>query len=163
MKKLVSYGVPLIAGMLLCFLYSTVYHSEWYTKSAALAIITLLQTFHVEHLIAQLPFPEASLVLDLVRAVVLSSLFTTILVLLTVKLKILAHNSQLITLGVLLACITELVSPIIILTFLKQGALESLQELNLTLFERLPVTVASWYLPLVVLVLFSMMVVRIKT
>ncbi|WP_107175877.1 hypothetical protein [Photobacterium leiognathi] len=163
MKKLVSYGAPFVLGVFAYFLYSMLYHSEWYTKSSALTIITFLQALKIEHLISQLGFSEASLVLDVVRAIFLSLLFTALLILLTIKLKVLARNSQFITLGVLLACIIELVSPIIFLIIIKQLPLDSFHESTLTLFEQLPVTVASWYLPLLISVVLSMMVVRRKT
>ncbi len=163
MKKLVFYGVSFSLGGGVCFLYTMVYQSEWYTKSSAYAIISLLQALQIEHLISQLEFSEATLMLGLVGAIFLSLLFTALLVLLTMKHKLLARNSQFITLGVLLTCITELVSPIVYLAITKQLPLDSLHKSNLALFDKLPETVASWYLPLLILVFFSMMVVRIKT
>ncbi len=163
MRKLASYGVPFIIGVLLFCLYEAVYHTEWYNKTVAQTIITLLGTFQLEHLVTQIAFPEIRFLFDLVGAIVLSLLFTALLVLLTIKLKTITRNSQFITLGVLLACVGKLVLPIVVLKRLDRGTIGSLQELYLTLFSQLQISVVSWYLPLVVLVLFSMMAIRTKT
>ncbi|EGU60377.1 hypothetical protein VINI7043_29165 [Vibrio nigripulchritudo ATCC 27043] len=163
MRKMGSYGIPLIVGVLLFNLYSVTYHTEWYTKSVAKTTIALLRNFELEHLITQMVFPEIRFTFDLVGAIVLSLLFTAGLVLLSIKLKTLAYNSQFITLGVLLACIAKLILPIIVLKGIERGAVGSLQEMDLTLFTQLQIGVVIWYLPLVILVLVSMRVIRIKT